>query len=228
MPKTRKPVADYITFEQYQKMLKNEPDPRMRLCYRYIWTFMLRVSEAVGQAPHEVEAIKRLRKKAEKIPLKRFKVRMRLWNGPLPGLRPCDIDAVSPTEAGLKAKHTLRVYRKMGKFEILPFNDLQLFKDTKLLIGGYGVNEEDRIFPYYRSDVLSAMQKHGYTVGGQTRIHPHALRRGGGVYMRNKGKLQIEDLQAVYSHSNLAQTLAYIGIDKSHALNRFAQAQARK
>ena len=138
MPKTRKPVADYITFEQYQKMLKNEPDPRMRLCYRYIWTFMLRVSECVGQAAHDVEQIKRERKQAEKIPLVRRKTRKRLWTGPIPGIRPCDIDAISPAEARLKCKHTLRVYRKHGKFEILPFNDLQLFKDTKLLIGGYG------------------------------------------------------------------------------------------
>ena len=217
MPKTRKPVADYITFEQYQKMLKDEPDPRMRLCYRYIWTFMLRVSEAVGQAPSDVEQIQRYRKEN--------KTTRKIWHGALPGIRPVDIDAITAKEAGLNSKHTLRVYRKMGKFEILPFNDDKLFNDTATYIGGYGISKSDRLFPYFRSAVLFAMQKHGFTVGGQTRIHPHALRRGGGVYLRSTGKLDIEELQAVYSHQNLSQTLAYIGIDKRKAFNRFAQAQ---
>jgi len=194
MPKTRKPIADYITFEQYKQMLKDEKDPRMRLCYRYIWTFMLRVSEAVGQSKADVDQVKWYRKHVPKLVQKRLK-----WSGPIPGIRPIDLDAVKPEDSGLNCKHTLRIFRKMGKFEILPFNDKELFNDTKAVIAGYGVKENDRIFPYYRADVLEAMQKHGFTVGGQTKIHPHALRRGGGVYMRSKGKLDLEDLQAVYS-----------------------------
>lgn len=221
MPKTRKPVADYITFEQYQKMLKAEPDPRMRLCYRYIWTFMLRVSEAVGQAPSDVDMIKRYRKEAD---AKKSRLK---WNGPIPGIRPSDIDAVSPKDAGFKSTHTLRIYRKHGKFEILPFNDQELFQETNRIVLKHYVEDDQRIFPYYRGDVLSSMQKHGLTVGGQTKIHPHALRRGGGVHMRSTGKMELEDLQAVYSHTNLSQTLAYIGIDRRTAFNRFAHAQLR-
>ena len=224
MPKTRKPVADYITYQQYRKMLKNEPDPAMKLCYRYIWTFMLRVSEAVGQSIMDVQQIEAYRKryKAKKAKLK--------WAGAIPGIRMIDIDAVSPKEAGLSARHTLRVHRKMGKFEILPFNDLQLYNDTLKYAKEHDLDVQptQRLFPFYRQDVLQAMNKHGLTVGGQTKIHPHALRRGGGVYMRSRGKMDIEHLQAVYSHTNLAQTLAYIGIDKRAAFNKFAQAQRRK
>jgi site-specific recombinase XerD len=176
----------------------------------------------------DIEQIERQRKIALKTPLKKKAKRKVLWTGPIPGIRPIDIDAVSPKDAGLDCQHTLRVHRKMGKFEILPFNDKQLFQDTQAYIEGRKIAPEGRLFPFYRQDVLLAMQAHGTTVGGQTKIHPHALRRGGGIYMRSAGKMELEHLQAVYSHSNLSQTLAYIGVDKRTAFNKFAQAQKAK
>lgn len=211
MPKTRKPVADYVTFQQYQDMLKRERDPLMRLAYRYMWTFLLRVSEVVGQSRGDVRQIKRYRteNKAKK---ERFK-----WGAPLPGIRPVDIDAVQLPFA----KHSLRVYRKHGKFEILPFTDEKLYEDTIKLLPEI---PDDRIMPYARQEVLLAMQAYGHTLGGQTLIHPHALRRGAGIHFRSNGG-RIEVLQAVYSHEQLAQTLHYIGIDRTEAFKEFAEAQ---
>lgn len=240
MPKTRKPVADYITFEQYQDMLKKEQDPRMQLIYRYMWTFLLRVSEVVGQSESDVRVIRdyqknrtkqlkeiaadpeRLKEYLErhkgKKPIPRFK-----WTGPIPGIRPMDIDAVK-----LKyAKHSINIYRKHGKFETFPFTDEQLFKDTQRIIGGYGVKPEERIFPhpqYTRQRVLEAMQAHGYTVGQQTLRHPHSLRRGGGIHLRNND-VKLEVLQKLYSHDDMAQTTHYIGIDTQEAFKEFALVQ---
>lgn len=222
--KTRKPVADYITFDQYQKMLKAEPSPMYRLLYRIMWTFMLRVSEVVGQSEGDVKLIKDLRieHKSEKSKL--------TWTGPIPGIRWVDIDAVSPVDAGLECRHTLRVYRKMGKIKILPFHDLELYNDLQKYVkeNDLDIHMKRRIFPVLRQAVFFELNKHGDTIGGQTKIHPHALRRGGAVYMRSSGKMQLEDLQVVMSHTKLSQTLDYLGKDERTALNRFAQAQVSK
>lgn len=222
MPKTSKAVADYVTETQFNQMVENESDPMYRLIYRIMWRFMLRVSEVVGQSESDVKQILRYRK------LHKSKKKNQKWLGPLPGIRLEDIDAVSPKDAGLECKHTLRVFRKMGKFEILPFNDDKLYKD---LMGwvfkdrqlGDKFSMQVRCFPVSRQEVLQHMNKHGLTVGGQTKIHPHALRRGGGVYLREVKGLAIEDLQNVYSHSSMTQTLNYIGRDKKASLNRFAK-----
>lgn len=212
MPKARKPVADYITFDEFDKMLDDEQDPMMRLVYRYIWTFLLRVSEVVGQSESDVRQIKAYRKEA-----KAKKSRL-MWTGPLPGIRPCDIDALALPYV----KHSLRVFRKHGGFEVLPFENEQLYTSTISWIQGQKIKPTERLFPVYRQDVENAMARHGYTIGGQTKIHPHALRRGGGIHFRNKGG-KIEVLQAVYSHKHLAQTLHYIGIDKSQAFKEYAE-----
>ena len=216
MPKTRKPVADYITFEQFQQMVHEEPDPMWKLLYRYVWAFFLRVSEVVGQDTHDVKAIKAYRK-ANKANPKKY-----LWNGALPGIRPCDIDV---------QKKTLRVYRKHGKFDVLPFpaSDPGLLSDTI----NYAARKEiwnpehlnTRLFPRSRRAVLTKMQLFGKTVGGQTLIHPHALRRGGGVHFRERGGI-LEDLQVVYNHEKMSQTLDYIGKDKRAALKGFAELRA--
>ena len=246
MPKTRRPVADYITFDQYKLMLKNEPNDELRLLYRYIWTFLLRISEATGQSDSDVERIKEYRQErkefVERITLNKNKLRQYLkdghikapklgehkWTVQLPGIRPCYIDAVSAEEAGYDSAHTLNIYRKMGKFETFPFNDEDLYDDTQAFIKERRIKPTDRLFNTSRRIVLNAMNKHGYTVGGQTRIHPHALRRGAGIWLRSTGKMTLEDLQALYSHEKLSQTLEYLGRDKTASFAKFALVQSRK
>lgn len=222
MPKTSKPVADYITESQFLRMLEDETDPMYRLIYRIMWRFMLRVSEVVGQSESDVKQILRYRK------LHKSSKKNQKWTGPLPGIRLEDIDAVSAKDAGLECKHTLRVFRKMGKFEILPFNDDKLHCDLMAWAlrgkkAGDKFSMQVPLFPVSRQEVLAHMNKHGKTVGGQTKIHPHALRRGGGVFLRETKGFALEDLQNVYSHTNLSQTLQYIGRDKKASLNRFAR-----
>ncbi len=245
MPKTRKPVADYITFEQYQKMLKNEPIEMYRLLFRFMHTFWLRVSEAVGQNKSDVEQIQKYRDTREKYvesilsdhrKLKRYrethngkvpKVGRRKWVSPSPGIRVCDIDAVSPKDARLNSEHTLSIYRKMGKFEILPFNDSQLVKDTYRYINSRKLAGDDRLFPLWRQAVLFRMQSYGKTVGGMTRIHPHSLRRAGGIYARDVLKLPVEVIQQGMSHESPSQTMAYLTRDRSEALNKWSEAQKK-
>lgn len=211
MPKTRKPVADYITYSQFQQMVKEEPDQMWKLLYRYMWAFMLRVSEVVGQDTHDVKAIKAYRKENNANP-KKLK-----WQGPIPGIRPCDI-----TDA--PQNKLLRVYRKHGKFDMLPFpkSDPTLWADSVKYYVDKGLKPEQRLFPRSRRTVLTKMQLYGKTVGGQTAIHPHALRRGGGINFRDKGG-KIEVLQVVYNHEKMSQTFDYLGRDKKAALEEFAK-----
>ena len=246
MPKTRKPVADYITFEQYQKMLKDEPEEMYRLLFRFMHTFWLRVSEAVGQNKSDVDQIKRTRQEREQLvdgilkdsrKLKRYrdnhygkvpKVGRRKWVSPTPGIRVCDIDSVSASSQRLQSRHTLSIYRKMGKFEVLPFNDEQLYRDCQNYIKKAGLKGQDRLFPIWRSAVLVHMNQYGSTVGGMTKIHPHSLRRAGGIYARDVLNLPIEVIQVGMSHESPSQTMAYLTRDKSEAMNAWAKAQAKK
>lgn len=136
-------------------------------------------------------------------------------------LRPCDIDAVKPSELGYSCQHTVRIWRKRGKFEILPLDD-----DLHLWLMSYvcskKVEPEARIFPRDRTTVYQRLIQYGFTVGGKKRIHPHALRRGFGIWYRANGGA-LEDLQQVYSHTSLGMTLHYIGIDKSRAFNNLSR-----
>lgn len=246
MPKTRKPVADYITFEQYQKMLKDEPEEMYRLLFRFMHTFWLRVSEAVGQNKSDVNQIKTARSLREEFVehilsdsrrLKRYrethngkipKVGRRKWTAASPGIRVCDIDSVTASSQRLQSKHTLSIYRKMGKFEVLPFNDEQLYRDCMNYIKKAGLKGQDRLFPVWRQAVLWKMNQYGNTVGGMTKIHPHSLRRAGGIYARDVLQLPIEVIQVGMSHESPSQTMAYLTRDKSEAMNAWAKAQAKK
>lgn len=135
-------------------------------------------------------------------------------------LRPMDIDAVKPSDIGVNCDHTIRVWRKRGKFEILPLNP-----DMALWLLSYAeckkIAPEARIFNRNRTTVYQRLTKYGYTVGGKKKVHPHALRRGFGVWYRANGGA-LEDLQRIYSHTALAMTLHYVGVDNTRAFNNLA------
>ncbi len=175
--------GDYITFEKFSQIVRDEPEQRYKLLFSTIWYLGLRVSEALS-------------------------------------LRPCDIDPVKPSELGYSCNHVIRVWRKRGKFEILPLDDdLHLWLLSYVEV--FKIEPEDRIFQRNRTTVYQRLTKYGYTVGGKKKIHPHALRRGFGIWYRANGGA-LEDLQLVYSHTALAMTLHYIGLDKTRAFNNLA------
>ena len=185
-------VGAYIPHEQVQEIIEAQDDPIYKALFETMYGLGLRVSEAVGD-----DAIGH-----EK-----------------PGIRPCDIDPVKSSDVGLECKHTIRIWRKRGKFEILPLPD-RLFKSLSAYSESF--KTEDRIFPRDRTTVYQHLAKYGRTVDGRFKIGCHVLRRSAGVYWRSQG-MPIEDIQQVYSHENMAQTMQYIGLDKRRAFNNFAR-----
>lgn len=136
-------------------------------------------------------------------------------------LRPMDIDPVKPKDIGVDCDHTIRIWRKRGKFEILPLDS-----NLALWLLSYAelkkIAPDGKIFPRNRTTVYQRLSEHyGYTVGGKKKVHPHALRRGFGVWYRSQGG-QLEDLQRVYSHTQLAMTLHYVGVDNTRAFNNLS------
>lgn len=187
-------VGAYIPHEQVQEIIEAQDDPLYGTLFSGMYGLGLRVSEAVGDDTPGHEK---------------------------PGIRPIDIDPVKPEDIGLECNHTIRIWRKRGKFEILPLSD-SLYETLTSYIKESKFKGEERIFPRDRTTVYQHLAKYGKTVDGRFNIGCHVLRRSAGVYWRSQG-MPIEDIQQVYSHENMAQTMQYIGLDKRRAFNNFAR-----
>lgn len=187
-------VGAYIPHEQVQEIIQDQADEIYSVLFQTMYGLGLRVSEAVGDDTPGHEK---------------------------PGIRPCDIDPVRPSDIGLECDHTIRIWRKRAKFEILPLSD-DLHSRLRKYIKENSFSNEARIFPRDRTTVYEHLAKYGRTVDGRFNIGCHVLRRSAGVYWRSQG-MPIEDIQQVYSHENMAQTMQYIGLDKRRAFNNFAR-----
>ena len=187
-------VGAYIPHEQVQEIIEAQDDGLYRHLFETMYGLGLRVSEAVGDDTPGHEK---------------------------PGIRPCDIDPVKPSDVGLECKHVIRIWRKRGKFEILPLPD-KLFRSLAEYAKVSQCENESRLFARDRTTVYQHLAKYGRTVDGRFKIGCHVLRRSAGVYWRSQG-MPIEDIQQVYSHENMAQTMQYIGLDKRRAFNNFAR-----
>jgi len=228
--------GDYITESTYNKILVQEKNPMFRLTYRLMWDLKLRVGEVVGD-------------ERPRCRICGFPASTKIWKGPseewlskhknrrvaprcqckdpdidyqspnLPGIKKEDIDPVKPEEVGLHCNHIIRVYRKLGDFQFLPllddlYNAIMVYAKHRRLKDG-------KLFSTNRHYVHAKLTKYGKTIGGLKPIHPHSLRRGGGISYIAKGG-QLAELKAVYNHSNLAMTFEYIGLSDLDALNAFA------
>ena len=181
----------YITPDKVQEIIGSEP-PRHALCIKILFSLGLRASEVIGKYG---EYEKR------------------------PGIRPIDIDAELHADWG--CNHTIRVWRKRGKFKVLPLKD-QLYDELKAQIKEYNIKPEERIFSYHRTAVYGWLSKYGRCVDTRYRIGIHTLRRSFGKNYRARGG-KMEDLQKIYSHENMQQTMQYIGEDESTAMSNFAK-----
>jgi integrase len=232
------PEGDYITAERFDEIVKDETDPMYRLLFKTVWRLGLRISEAVGQTEYDRTQLQNYReariKEVEQYNKKHAKFIkqgvMKAKNPPpdndielIPGIRPMDIDAVKGKDVGLKCKHTIRLWRKGGKYNILPLSD-DLHAELVTYARKKKITSENKIFAVSRHDAYGRLSKYGYTVGGRKKVHPHALRRGFGVSARANGT-PMEVLQHVYNHSQLYMTQRYIGLDKTEALNKWAEMQ---
>ena len=184
----------YITPDKIKEIIQSEP-PRHALCIKVLFSLGLRASEVIGKYG-EYEA--------------------------RPGIRPIDIDAELHPEWG--CKHTVRVWRKRGKFKILPLKD-ELFDALQAQIKEYKIKPEERIFSYGRTAVYGWLTKYGRCVDTRYKIGIHTLRRSFGKHYRARGG-KMEDLQKIYSHENMQQTMQYIGEDESTAMSNFAKMEA--
>ena len=184
----------YITPATIEHIIKSEP-PRHALCIKTLFSLGLRASEVIGKYGEYDSR---------------------------PGIRPVDIDAELHPEWG--CDHTIRVWRKRGKFKILPLRT-DLYNDVKAHIKEYKIGKEERIFPYHRTTVYGWLSKYGRCVDTRYRIGIHVLRRSFGKNYLRRGGSPV-DLQKIYSHEKLQQTFDYIGEDESTAMSNFAKMEA--
>lgn len=192
-------VGAYIAHDKVLEIIaaETERDPIYGLAVETVYTLGLRVSELVGDKTPGHEK---------------------------PGIRFIDIDSISATEIGLDCNHTIRIWRKRGKFEVLPLPDDLFQKLLKRVQDITGMRQwgEQRLFPMDRTTFYQHLKKYGRTIDGRFKIGCHVLRRSAGVHWRAEG-LPMEAIQKIYSHETLAQTFQYIGLDKREAFNAFAR-----
>lgn len=134
-------------------------------------------------------------------------------------IRPMDIDPkeTSAKNEGLQCEHIIRLWRKGNRLQFMPLED-DLRDRLVKYYSPRRIKRDERIFPVGRRAVLARLNKYGYTVGGKKKIHPHALRRGMGVWeIRNGTPLTV--VQAVYNHRRPNMTFRYIGMQDTTALN---------
>ena len=182
----------YVEYDKIQEIIKKE-DPFWSLLIEVVFTFGLRIHEAIGKPPYKDK----------------------------PGLRPCDIDSVKSAAIGLEAAHNLRIYRKRGKFTVLPMEQ-EIYTKIQAHIKKEKIGMNDRIFPRYRTTCYQHLSRHGFCVNDKYPIGCHALRRSMGVdYLNNGGDVQ--DLQQIYDHEKLGQTFEYVGGNRKRAFNNLSK-----
>ena len=205
--------GDYITKEQYDVIIKKEKDLTFKLVYKLMWQLGLRVGEIVGTVIQNPQWDKHGPNSAtcgEK------------WLRSLPGIILEDIDRVKAKDIGLPCLHTIHIHRKRHKEEDLPLPQ-ELYKEIKEYQKARGILPNTPLFPVHRSTVYVRLSKFGRTISGKKPIHPHALRRGMGVYETAVKGTPLQEMQALYGHTKAAMTFHYIGMERIEALKSLAR-----
>lgn len=133
------------------------------------------------------------------------------------------VDSARPEHFGYeKDTHTIKIWRnKTQTFDVLPLPDF-LHSELSAFVKDSRLKPTDPIIDRHRNSVYGKCAEHGYTVGGQKKIHPHAFRRGGGIYMSYCG-VPIQHISFMYGHQdrngnfNISMTIRYLGIQKREA-----------
>lgn len=196
--------GDYITKEQYDKLLEAEKDPMFHLIYRFMGEVGLRVGEIVGTTIENPD--KKARKKQR-------------WFKSLPGMIVQDINRVSAKELGLPCNHTIHVHRKRYKENDLPLSD----SIHKALVKYMESNDlrSGTLFETARVTVHVRLARLGKTLGIK-RLHAHALRRFWGRYEYLVKRTPLQYIQAVYDHEKAAMTLHYLRLPQIEGLRGWA------
>jgi len=131
----------------------------------------------------------------------------------LNSFKPRDIDS------GINKKcHTIKNYRnKTDIYDELPMPDF-LYEIIMQYIKEFNVKKDDPIIDRHRTTIYQHMASSGImTVGGKKKLHPHALRRGGAIYMYYEQKQPIALAQFYLGHTSPQMTERYISVTKLHA-----------
>ncbi len=197
--KGRPRAGAYVTAEKLDEIIQSESEKRDGKMWALLIKMMsqrgLRITEVIGKY-EKGEWIK-------------------------PGIRPVDIDSDKAKAKLWGCKHTIRFWRKRGKFKILPLTD-SLYSELQALIKANKVGPEERIFPRHRITAYQHLSRYGKCVDTRYRIGNHAMRRSYGKEFRKMGG-KMEDLQKIYSHEKMAQTFEYIGEDDDTAMSNLAK-----
>lgn len=197
--------GDFITKEQYDKLLSLEMNIMFVLIYRLMGEAGLRVGEITGTTIENPD--KKARKKQR-------------WIRSLPGMKLSDIDKIMPAELGLPCNHTLHIHRKRHKVNDLPLSD-ELYDTIMEYAKNNDIKNDDLLFPTSRVTVHVRLAKLGKDLGIQA-LHAHALRRFFGRYEYLVKKTPLQHIQAVYDHEKAAMTLHYLRLPQIEGLRGWA------
>lgn len=135
-----------------------------------------------------------------------------------------------PTDKAKLEKHarngeinSLRVWRTPTRARVLPLpewlkNEILTYAKNK------GIKDDEPIFKRNRTTIFQRLSSYGSAIGGNKKIGTDAIRKGFGIwYLAEGGRL--EDLQEIFGHNQMNQTVVYLGIDGRTALKNFIKFQ---
>jgi hypothetical protein len=117
----------------------------------------------------------------------------------------------------------IRVWRKKGRFRPLPLPKW-LKEEILEYARKWNIKDDQLFFDRHRTSVYYQLAKHGYSVGGKTKINSDTVRRGFGIWYLSEGG-HLEDLQLIYDHSVITLTQNYLAIDGRRAIQNFVNFQ---
>lgn len=224
--------GDFVTREMFEDIYAKEENPMLKVLYKLLWELKLRIGEVTGDSkllfcsrcdkPIRTWKLSRM-KSSHRTPHCPCEKPQKTWRSNLPGIKRQDIDAEKPQAYGLpKGIHTLRIWGKKRHFDVLPLSD-ELFSDITNYLKGKRIANNERIFQVSRGWVYRKLRTFGMTPGGKKPIHPHAIRRGAGQHDHMVEHIPIEEIQGIYRHANLGQTVQYLDLGSRQAIAAYAR-----
>nr|WP_294805630.1 site-specific integrase [uncultured Nitrososphaera sp.] len=140
-------------------------------------------------------------------------------------IKPEDVDCANPQQVGMgrDVKHCIRIWRKRNKFSMLSLTKA-LRDEIMKFVRDFHIHADQTIFKIKKRAVQKRLAQKGFTIGGRKRIHPHALRRGFGVWMVSNGT-PMNVIQQIYSHEKLSMTHHYLNMEQAQAMGEFVVRQ---
>jgi integrase len=114
----------------------------------------------------------------------------------------------------------LAIWRsKNNTFSIIP-GPPWLMEELQAYIAKNDLKEGDLLFPRKRATINYRLKKfYGFVLSGQKPVHPHAFRRGRGIYLLDHD-YNTYDMQCIYGHESSETTSRYLGKEEKSVFDK--------